>query len=151
MMNSSRYLNIGKPSGSHLASVWLGALIPILVCFCLVFHSLFFTIPHAGDGRHGQSSLPMVDPGGLRAQKLHSLPAALFGRLTTTVAPMAIVVQGLFSMPADTETAGTESAMAKLAKPFHFILACNAGTTRRTIAVRRMPIPLYLYYQSLLC
>ena len=151
-MNSTRNINIGKPSGSHLASVGMRVLFPILLGLaCLVFHSPLFSIGYGGDGSQGQPSPAMVDPLDSHGQNTHFLPTALFSRLTTLTGPIAIMAQGLFSSPADTETNDTELGMAKLAKPFLFILSCIAWASWRPIADRRVPIPLYLYYQSLLC
>jgi hypothetical protein len=151
-MNSPRYVNIGKPNGSHFASVGMRVLFPILLCLsCLVLHSLLFSILYGGDGSQGQPSPAMFDPLGNHGQNTPFLPTALFSRLTTVTEPMAIMAQGLFSLPADTETNDTEPVMAKLAKPFLFILSCIAWASRRPIAARQVPIPLYLYYQSLLC
>ena len=151
-MNFPRHVNMTMPGACRRVPVSTHLLLTtLLYLFCLLFNPIILSILHAGEGRQPQSPPALSDPTDRNLQNTHFIPSACLSGPATLTDSIASVVQGLFLLPADSETTDTESEMARLTNPFLLIPSFIARTSRRPVAARQLSSPLYLYYQSLLC
>ena len=153
-MNSTRHAGMRTYGCGRWGPVYMYVFLPVTLYFiCLVFHIWLFSTPPPKVGCDSLNSSIRFDstvitiPG----TNIHRIPCAICSGFIQMPAPGAVMALGLFSMPVDTETMDTESAVAKLAKPVFFVLSCLTRGLWHPTAARHVSTPLYLFHQSMLC
>jgi hypothetical protein len=149
-MHSTRHARPQMPGGSRCAAVWFCALLTILLCL----PSIFFPGCPAVLDSQGQTSAVRRDSISRAMdtdEDSHRVQASLASPLATPPSRMALMVQGLFSLPADTESTDTETALSKLSHPVILASFCFTRAKWQPTTIRRVSTPIYLYHQSLLC